>query len=157
VGHNKKEKISGFYGEFQHTLDNKSRIFIPAKLREAFLQYGNNVVLSRGLDKCLYLFPYKEWKVQIEEKTKSLPLTARGARAYTRHLFSGASPHIFDSQGRIPLSSQLKDYAQIRKEVVIIGVANRVEVWSKQIWQKYFKETDSAVEDIADNLREFGI
>lgn len=150
-----RERITGFYGEFRHALDSKSRIFIPSKLREVFFQYGKTVVLSRGLEKCLYLFPYKEWKA-LEEKTKSLPLTDRDARAYNRHLFSSAFPVALDSQGRIPLSPHLKTYARIDKEIVTIGVGDRVEIWSPQMWEEYFQKADTDLEDIADRLGDLG-
>ena len=128
------------YGEYYHALDEKNRLFIPAKLRKAFNK-GEKLVLSRGLDGCLFLFPRNEWQ-NLENKAKSLPITARDARAFTRHLFSGASLCTIDAQGRIPFPSHLKDYAGVVKEVVIIGVSNRIEIWAKQKWEKYFNKTE---------------
>jgi MraZ protein len=143
------------YGEYYHTLDEKNRLFIPAKLRKVFKK-GEKFVLSRGLDSCLFLFPQDEWQ-NLETKAKSLPLTDRDARAFTRHLFSGASLCIIDTQGRIPFPPHLKDYAGITKEVVIIGVSNRIEIWAKQKWEKYFNNTENKVDDIAARLEEFRI
>ncbi len=143
------------YGEYCHTLDEKNRLFIPAKLRKAFKK-GEKLVLSRGLDGCLFLFPQGEWQ-NLEDKAKSLPITARDARSFTRHLFSGASLCIVDTQGRIPFPPSLKEYAGINKEVVIIGVSNRIEVWAKQKWENYFKNTEDKVDDIAAKLEEFRI
>jgi len=143
------------YGEYCHTLDEKNRLFIPAKLRKAFKK-GEKLVLSRGLDGCLFLFPKGEWQ-NLEDKAKSLPITARDARAFTRHLFSGASLCILDIQGRIPFPLHLKEYAGITKDVVIIGVSSRIEIWAKQKWEKYFKNTEDNVDDIAAKLEEFRI
>lgn len=143
------------YGEYYHTLDEKNRLFIPAKLRKAFKK-GEKLVLSRGLDGCLFLFSQGEWR-NLEDKAKALPITARDARAFTRHLFSGASPCSIDTQGRIPFPLSLKEYAGIDKEVVIIGVSTRLEIWAKRRWENYFKNTEGRVEDIADKLEEFRI
>jgi len=151
VGNNAKR----LYGEYWHTLDEKNRLFIPAKLRKAFKK-GEKLVLSRGLDGCLFLFPQDEWE-KLEDKAKSLPITARDARAFTRHLFSGASLSVVDSQGRIPFPPSLKEYARIVKEVVIIGVSSRIEIWAKQRWENYSKNAENKVEDIADKLDEFRI
>lgn len=151
MGNNTKR----LYGEYCHTIDEKNRLFIPARLRKAFKK-GEKLVLSRGLDGCLFLFPQDEWK-NLEDKAKSLPITARDARAFTRHLFSGASLCIVDSQGRIPFPTSLKEYAKISQEVVIIGVSSRIEIWAKQKWEDYRKNTEDKVEDIADKLEEFRI
>ena len=151
VGDNAKQ----LYGEYRHALDEKSRLFIPARLRKAFKK-GEKLVLSRGLDGCLFLFPQDEWR-KLEDKTKTLPITARDARTFTRHLFSGASLCTIDTQGRIPFPSPLREYAEILKEVVIIGVSNRIEIWAKQKWENYFKNTENKVEDITEKLEEFRI
>ncbi len=143
------------YGEYYHTIDEKNRLFIPARLRKAFKK-GEKLVLSKGLDGCLFLFPQDEWK-NLEDKAKSLPITARDARAFTRYLFSGASLCIVDSQGRVPFPASLKEYAGISQEVVIIGVSSRIEIWAKQKWEKYCKKTEGKVEDIADKLEEFRV
>lgn len=151
VGKNTKH----LYGEYHHALDGKNRLFIPSKLRKVFKK-GEKLVLSRGLDKCLFLFPQDEWQ-NLENKVKSLPITARDARAFTRHLFSSASLCIIDTQGRIPFPLHLKEYARITKDVVIIGVSSRMEIWAKQIWEKYFQNTEDKVDDIAAKLEEFRI
>ena len=151
MGNNTKH----LYGEYYHALDEKNRLFIPAKLRKAFKK-GEKLVLSRGLDGCLFLFPKGEWQ-NLEDKAKSLPITARDARAFTRHLFSGASLCVVDTQGRIPFPPSLKEYAEITKEVVIIGVSSRIEIWAKQKWEAYFKNTENKVDDIAAKLGEFKI
>ena len=144
----------GLYGEHRHALDGKNRLFIPAKLRGTFQEDGM-LVLSKGLDGCLFLYTREEWQ-SLEAKTKSLPLTGRDARAFTRYLFSGASLCAIDTQGRIPLPQTLKEYAHINRDVVIIGVSNRIEIWAKEKWQEYSKQTEN-VEDIAAKLEGFGI
>lgn len=146
---------NSLYGEYCHTLDEKNRLFIPAKLRKDFKKRGK-LVLSRGLDGCLFLFPQDEWQ-SLEDKAKSLPITDRDARAFTRHLFSGASICIVDTQGRIPFPTHLKEYAGITKGVVIIGVSSRIEIWAKERWEKYSKNTEDKVDDIAAKLEEFRI
>lgn len=149
------ENIKHLYGEYCHALDEKNRLFIPSKLRKVFKK-GEKLVLSRGLDRCLFLFPQGEWQ-NLENKVKSLPITARDARAFTRHLFSSASLCTIDTQGRIPFPLHLKEYAGITKDVVIIGVSSRMEVWAKQIWEEYFQNTEDKVDDIAAKLEEFRI
>ena len=148
-------KTYNFYGEYYHALDEKNRLFIPSKLRKNFKK-GEKLVLSRGLDSCLFLFPQNEWQ-NLESKAKSLPITDRDARAFTRHLFSGASLCITDTQGRIPFPPNLKEYAGIIKDTVIIGVSSRIEIWAKEKWDKYFKSTEDKVDDIAAKLEEFKI
>jgi len=150
-----ENKTKRLYGEYSHTIDEKNRLFIPARFRKAFKK-GEKLVLSRGLDGCLFLFPEEEWE-KLEDKAKTLPITARDARAFTRHLFSGASLCVADAQGRIPFPPSLKEYAGIDKEVVIIGVSNRIEIWAKQRWKDYCKDTQDRVEDITDKLEEFRI
>jgi MraZ protein len=146
---NKAERL---YGEYSHSIDEKNRLFIPARFRKAFKK-GEKLVLSKGLDGCLFLFPRDEWK-RLEDKTKTLPITARDARAFTRYLFSGASLCVVDAQGRIPFPPSLKEYADIEKEVVIIGVSNRIEIWAQQKWKNYCRNTENKVEDIAEKLEE---
>ena len=147
---------NGFYGEYKFTLDDKNRFFIPAKLREKIISIGKRIILARGLDKCLLLYPWEEWK-SLLEKASNLPFTLPSARQFTRHLFSGAHECEMDSQGRISLPQYLREYASIEKEIVIIGVGRRIEVWSKERWEEYFKKTDSSIEKIASNLKEYGI
>lgn len=152
---NQKQTRVGIYGEYHHTLDEKNRLFIPARLREIFKKEGK-LVLSRGLDRCLFLFPHSEWQ-SLEDKAKSLPITDRDARDFTRYLFSGVSVTSVDAQGRIPLPSHLKSYAQINKNVVIIGVSTRAEIWAEERWERYLQQTEEKVDEIASKLEEFGI
>ncbi len=140
-------------GEYQHSLDSKGRLIIPAKFRE---NIGEGAVITRGLDNCLFLFPIAEWKI-LEEKLKALPLTKADARQFVRFFFSGASECEFDKQGRITLPQNLRTYGEIDKDVVVIGVSNRIEIWSKERWEKYVLEAEDSYETIAENIVDLGI
>lgn len=140
-------------GEFQHNIDAKGRIIVPAKFREGL---GEKFVLTRGLDQCLFAYPMDEWKV-VEEKLKKLPLTKKDARRFTRFFFSGAVECEVDKQGRINIPQPLRTYSMLEKECVIIGVSNRVEVWAKEIWEDYFTQSEESFVEIAENLMDFDI
>ncbi|MDA7025974.1 division/cell wall cluster transcriptional repressor MraZ [Bacillus sp. CLL-7-23] len=142
-----------FMGEYQHTIDTKGRMIVPAKFREGL---GEQFVLTRGLDQCLFGYPMSEWKL-IEEKLKALPLTKKDARAFTRFFFSGATECELDKQGRINIASSLLSYAKLEKECVVIGVSNRIELWSKEIWEQYVDEQEDSFAEIAENMIGFDI
>ncbi|TWK77971.1 Transcriptional regulator MraZ [Bacillus paralicheniformis] len=142
-----------FMGEYQHTIDSKGRMIVPAKFREGL---GDQFVLTRGLDQCLFGYPMSEWKL-IEEKLKALPLTKKDARAFTRFFFSGATECELDKQGRINIASPLLSYAKLEKECVVIGVSNRIELWSKEIWEQYVEEQEDSFAEIAENMIGFDI
>ena len=122
-----------FFGEYNHTIDTKGRVSVPAKFRE---QLGDTFILTKGLDNCLFIYPQNEWKI-MEDKLKQLPLTNRDARAFVRFFFSGATECELDNQGRIRIPNNLREYALLDKEAVMIGVATRIEVWSQQEWDNY--------------------
>lgn len=140
-------------GQFQHSLDPKGRLIIPSKFRE---QLGESFILTKGLDRCLFVYPKSEW-VMLEQKLKALPLTKKEARAFIRLFFSGAVEVELDKQGRILIPPVLREYARIEKEVVIIGVSNRAEIWSVSEWEAYSKEAEDSYEEIAENMVELGI
>jgi MraZ protein len=143
-----------FYGEFKHTLDRKQRIIIPAKFREALKEhYVERFFITRGLDKCLFMFAEDEWKVQ-EQRFKSISFTKRESRKFNRLYFSGASEIEYDKQGRILIPIYLRDYAEIRKEVYIIGVSNRIEIWSDKLWEDYYSKSKDTFEDVAEKIIE---
>ncbi|MGE6631286.1 division/cell wall cluster transcriptional repressor MraZ [Bacillus sp. NPDC077027] len=142
-----------FMGEYQHTIDTKGRMIVPAKFRD---DLGEQFVLTRGLDHCLFGYPMSEWKL-IEEKLKALPLTKKDARAFTRFFFSGAVECELDKQGRINIASNLLQYAKLEKECVVIGVSNRIELWSKSIWEQYTEEQEDSFAEIAENMIGFDI
>jgi MraZ protein len=142
-----------FMGEFQHNIDTKGRIIVPSKFREGL---GEAFVLTRGLDQCLFAYPMNEWRL-LEEKLKKLPLTKKDARAFTRFFFSGAVECEVDKQGRINIPAPLRKYAVLDKECVVIGVSNRIEIWSNSEWETYFEQSEESFSEIAENMMDFDI
>lgn len=140
-------------GEYQHNIDIKGRLIVPSKFRE---QLGDHFVITRGLDKCLFVYSIDEW-TKVEEKIQALPLTKKDARSFTRFFFSGASECELDKQGRINIPANLTSYAELEKETVIVGVASRIEIWSKSEWDNFFDEAQESFEDIAENMIGFDI
>lgn len=140
-----------FMGEFQHSIDDKGRIIIPAKFRDLL---GNSFVVTRGLDQCLFVYPMQEWEV-LEQKLKALPLMKSDARAFTRFFFSGATECEWDKQGRVNLPGNLRQYAKLEKDCVVLGVSNRVEIWSKDTWEQYFQQSEDTFNEIAEKLVDF--
>lgn len=141
-----------FIGEYEHALDNKNRIVIPSKFRE---ELGDKFILTKGLDGCLYSYPMPEWKI-LEEKLKKLPLTSKDARAFVRFFFSGANEIEVDKQGRALIPQNLLEYGDIKKEIVSIGVSNRIEIWSKTRWEEY-NSSNINFDEIAEKMSELGI
>lgn len=142
-----------FMGEYRHAMDEKGRLTIPAKFRE---ELGERFVLTRGLDQCLFVYPMEEWK-NLEEKLKGLPFTKADARAFSRFFFSGAVECELDKQGRVNIPSTLLSFARIEKECVIIGVSNRVEIWSEAGWTAYLREKQGSFDEIAEKLVDFDL
>lgn len=141
-----------FIGEYNHGVDSKNRIIIPSKFRE---ELGESFILTKGLDNCLYIYPMEEWKI-LEEKLRKLPLTNKDARAFVRFFFSGANEISIDKQGRALIPQNLMKYANINKEIVSIGVATRIEIWSKEKWEEY-NDANIDYEQIAEKMSELGI
>lgn len=142
-----------FLGEYQHSLDTKGRIIVPAKFRE---ELGAKFIATKGLDNCIFLYPLEEWRT-IEEKLRALPFTRSDVRSFARFFFSGASELDMDKQGRIVLPPNLREYAGISKDLTVIGVGSRVEIWAGQGWAEYNQAAESSYEVIAENLVGLGI
>ncbi len=142
-----------FIGEYSHKIDARGRVNIPSKLRE---EVDDKFYLTKGLDKCLFLFPEEEWKI-FEEKLKILPLTDRNARAFVRMFFAGAVECIIDKQGRINIPNNLIKHSEINKDVMIIGVGQRIELWSKGNWEDYNEPNNISYDEIAEKMAELGI
>ncbi|CUH94027.1 hypothetical protein P22_0089 [Propionispora sp. 2/2-37] len=140
-------------GEFLHSVDNKGRLILPAKFRE---EIGDSFVVTKGLDTCLFVYTKEEWS-NLENKLKQLPLAKTEARAFVRFFFAGASELECDKQGRFLLPVNLREYAKLDKDVVIIGVSSRIEIWSKDVWDDYNEQIGPTVADIAENLVDLGI
>ena len=140
-------------GEFKHNLDLKGRMAVPAKFREE-LKAG--AIITRGLDNCLFIFTNKEWEV-LAQKLVALPLAQANSRAFARLMLSGAMDVEIDSQGRILVPDYLRQYANLKKQVVVTGLYNRIEVWDADNWEKYKAKTESSSDEIAEKLGELGI
>ena len=140
-------------GEYDHSLDSKGRLIMPAKLRE---DMGEKFIITKGLDGCLFGFSQNEWE-NFETKLKTLPLTNKNARDFVRFFLSGAMECEIDKQGRFLISSNLRNVATLEKEVVIIGVGTRIEIWNKDKWEEYNSEENISADDIAENMTMLGI
>lgn len=140
-------------GEYKHNLDSKSRLAIPAKFRSNLIK---GAIVTRGIDRCLFIFDAKEWKI-LAQKLISLPLAQANSRAFVRLMLAGAMDVRIDIQGRILIPDYLRDYAGLKKQVIIAGLYNRIEIWDAKIWQQYKLKTESASEEIAEKLGELGI
>jgi len=144
--------IKMLLGEYQHSVDDKGRLALPAKFRKTL---AGGVVVTRGLDTCLYLYPGDEWS-KLAEKLARLPLHQANSRAFARLMLAGASHAEIDSQGRILIPDYLRRYAGISSRAVIIGLYNRAEVWDEAKWQSYRANVESRTDEIAEKLGELG-
>lgn len=141
-----------FIGEYKHNLDEKGRLALPAKFRKQM----RGTILTRGLDRCLFVFNKDEWE-ELAAKIKALPMSQANSRAFSRLMFSGAVEAPLDSQGRILIPEYLKEYAGLGKIAVVAGVFNRLEIWDENHWRKYKSKTEASSDDIAEKLGELGI
>ncbi len=137
-------------GEYHHNLDDKGRIVIPTKFRE---ELGNNFILAKGIEKCLYLYSETEWE-KLVGKLNTLPFTKRDTRTFTRFFYSGAAVGEFDRTGRINITSPLVSYAGLNKECIIIGVNDHIEIWDKASFEEFLNDNSEAIEDISEHLFE---
>ena len=137
-------------GEYHHNIDEKNRLVIPNKYRE---ELGNEFIITRGIEKCLYVYAMPEWE-KLVNKLNTLPFTKKDARAFSRSFFSGATVCEFDKSGRINIASPLVSYADLTKECVVIGVNDRLEIWSSDRFNAFMDENEEKLEDIAEHLFE---
>ena len=135
-----------FIGEYEHSADAKGRVIMPAKLRD---DIGDKFILTKGLDGCLFAYSQTEW-TNFEEKLKTLPLTNKNARDFVRFFLSGAIECEIDKQGRFLIPGNLRGYAKLDKEIVIIGVGTRIEIWNKASWIQ--SEENISADEIAENM-----
>jgi MraZ protein len=138
-------------GEYEHSLDVKGRLIMPAKFRD---DIGDKFIITKGLDGCLFAFSKEEW-TKFEEKLATLPLTSKDARLFTRFFFAGAIDCELDKQGRFLISANLREFAGFTKDVVIVGMNSRIEIWSKEKWQEC--EDSISADDIAEKMEMLGI
>lgn len=141
-----------FMGEYQHNIDAKGRLIMPAKFRE---ELGEKFIVTRGMDGCLFGYPQKEWAV-LEEKLRELPLAKKDARAFTRFFYSAATECELDKQGRINIPQTLRDHAKLEKPCYVIGVSGRIEIWSEERWNTFSDEAEESFDEIAENMIDFG-
>jgi MraZ protein len=141
-----------FYGEYKHTLDTKGRIILPSRFRDVARE--NNIerfFVTRGLEKCVFMFAEYEWRA-IEQKFKNLSFTKEQSRTFNRMFFAGAAEVIPDKQGRFIVPQNLKEHANIKGSMVIIGVSNRIEIWDQVAWQEFFSKSSQSFEETAEHL-----
>ena len=142
-----------FIGEYHHAIDEKNRLAVPTKFREA-LRAG--AVVTRGLDACLVMYTKAEWE-KLAEKLANMPISQANSRAFARFMLAGAMDVECDKQGRIVLPDYLKKYAKMEKQVVVAGLYNRLEIWDRDAWAGYTSQTEAASNDIAEHLGELGV
>jgi MraZ protein len=141
-----------FYGEYEHAIDRKGRLIVPAKFRQALKDHNEKALfLTRGLDSCLFLFPESVWRT-IEGRFKQMSFTKAESRKFNRLFFSGATEVSPDGLGRLLMPRHLKEFAQIKQDVVIVGVSNRIEVWSKEKWQAFYESSRQSFEEVAERV-----
>lgn len=142
-----------FIGEYQHSIDPKKRLAVPSKFRG---DLGNKVVVTRGLDKCLFVYPLKVWE-ELAGKLGSLPMGESGTRSFVRLMLAGAIDVDIDKQGRILIPDYLKNYADLKKNVVIAGLYNRLEIWGEKRWEDYKGKAEKNTDEIAEQLGKLGV
>lgn len=143
-----------FIGEYEHTLDAKGRVIMPSKLRE---EMGEKFIITKGQEGCLFAYSLSEWK-NFEEKLKTLPsYTNKNVRDFIRYFLSGATECELDKQGRFLIPINLRGHAMLEKEVIIIGVGTKIEIWDKKTWQRYSNNDNISADEIAENLSNLSI
>ena len=146
-----KVVMSMFMGEFNHTIDAKGRLIIPSRFRE---ELGQEFVMTKGLDGCLFVFPQNEWE-SFQGKLKTLPLINKDARKFSRFFMAGAAPCEMDKQGRTLIPANLREKAGLEKDIVFVGVMGKVEIWSKERWAE--NDDFDNVDDIAEHMSDLGL
>lgn len=136
-------------GEYKHTVDTKGRVIIPMKLRE---ELGEKFIVTRGLDGCLFGYPMSAWQSLTEKFSANLPLSKKNARQVVRFFYSAATEVEFDKQGRIMIPQTLREYAMINKNVRIVGVSDRLEIWDENTWREYVFQTQVSVDDLTEDI-----
>ena len=142
-----------FIGEYTYSIDDKKRLAVPVRFRKTL---GKKAIITRGIDNCLVIYPAIEWQ-KLAKKLESLPTTQIDARNFARMMLSGAADAVLDKLGRILIPDYLKEYAFLKKNVAILGLSNKIEVWDQKRWYEHKKKTETAVGDIAEKLKELGV
>lgn len=136
-------------GEYEHTIDEKNRLTLPAKFRQRF---GDGAVLTRGMDGCLYAYTREDWGRLVDERLRELDTLSREARLMQRFFFSAAAEAELDKQGRVMLPSALIESANLKREVVVAGVYDHLEIWDRPAWREHLKEVEGSAESVAERL-----
>ena len=136
-------------GEYEHTIDEKNRLTLPAKFRQAF---DEGLVLTRGIERCLSAYPSSNWAHTIESRLRELDPLSREGRLMHRYFFSGASEAELDKQGRVMVPGPLGEYAGLGKEVVVVGIHDHLEIWDRASWRAHLDEIEGSAEDVAERL-----
>ena len=136
-------------GEYEHTIDEKNRLTLPAKFRQRF---GDGAVLTRGMDGCLYAYTREDWERLVDDRLRSLDTLSREARLVHRFFFSGAAEADLDRQGRVMLPAALIETANLKREVVVAGVFDHLEIWDRSAWREHLKEVEGRAERVAERL-----
>lgn len=142
-----------FIGEYRHNIDLKKRLALPSKFRT---NLGKSIVITRGLDNCLFVYPMKTWK-ELAEKLGTMPIGEASTRSFVRLMLAGAVDVKSDSQGRVLIPDYLKEYANLGKNVVVAGLFNRLEIWDEKEWNNYKQKAEKNTEEIAENLGKLGV
>jgi MraZ protein len=136
-------------GAHEHTLDDKNRLTLPAKFRHAFAE---GVVLSRGMDGCLYAYPRGDWQEQVQRRLAALDPLSKEARTMARYFFAGAADGELDKQGRVMIPAALADHAKLAREIVVAGLHDHLEIWDRAAWRAQMEEVEGSAEDVAERL-----
>jgi len=142
-----------FIGEYQHSIDTKKRLAVPSKFRG---ELGSKIVVTRGLDKCLFIYPMKIWE-ELAKKLGNLPVGEAGTRSFIRLMLAGATDVEIDKQGRILIPDYLKKYAGLKKNITVAGLYNRLEIWDEKKWNDYKSKTEKSADEIAEQLGKLGV
>ena len=145
--------INMLIGQYKHTIDSKKRLALPAKFRG---ELGSKVIITKGVENCLVVYTEKEWEI-MSQKLGNLPISQTEARSFTRHLLASAMEVTLDKLGRVLIPDYLKEYSNLKKDVVICGLSNRLEVWDEQKWESYTKNAEKGVEEVVSKLGQLGI
>jgi MraZ protein len=136
-------------GEYEHSIDDKNRLTLPARFRQAF---RDGLVLTRGIERCLSAYPRSEWTATVESRLQELDPLSREGRLMQRFFFSGAAEAELDKQGRVMIPSSLADHAGLGKEVVVAGIRDHLEIWDRAAWRAHLQEIEGSAEDVAERL-----
>jgi len=146
-----------FIGEYKHTIDEKGRLAIPAKLRYSKIGEEEYWVTTKGFDHCLFVYPRNEWERIVQRINEKLSLTKREDRSFLRMFVSPANEQVVDKQGRIAIPQGLREYAGINRDVIILGAINRIEIWSEESWNKYRQENEKSFDLLGEKIADLGL